>query len=71
MEINQQTVLKTLPTLVSLTACGDSRNKRTNALLVNEMISDMSCLKKAIMILIMHSTVIPQEEKDRIVKELV
>lgn len=71
LELKLVQTTKEIEKRMTIVACGDARNKCVNAVLLTQLTDSMEVIKKAVIILIMHSQVIPRDEKDRIAKELV
>ena len=79
LEEIQKKIVKMIPAealekrimLVTESDCDTAREKCPNVLLGKELTEGLKVIRKAILVLILYSENVPQEERDRIVKGLV
>lgn len=79
LEEGQRRMLRMVPSdaldqgalLMTITGCENSRKNCGNIITTQELADTMKVIKKAIVILVMHTDSIPKTERDKIAKDLI
>ncbi len=79
LETNQKKVLSVIPKdalehgrqLRTVEECMQARASCTNTIMMEELTGTLQVVKKALTVLVLHTDNIPQDERDRIVKDLI